>query len=219
VYSLNPAATTDEGNNWINMFYGPLSSTNASLAKGSAGYGVPLGNYSPAAGSLAIDAITSASPTYAMAPSTDFFGHARPDGGPGTPIDIGAVEFLSHNSAQVALIPGTWTPTATRGVGLLGPIQIFTLNNNSNAIFTGISQGTLTGANAADFTVLRMLSTCGPAGNGQLIGQTTLAVGQSCVVTVQFRPLTSEGAGAKSATLSVTDSIGTQTSTPIGTTR
>jgi len=32
-------ATVDEGNNWINMFYGPLSTVNASIAKGVAGYG------------------------------------------------------------------------------------------------------------------------------------------------------------------------------------
>jgi hypothetical protein len=44
-FTLTPAATVDEGNNWINMFYGPLSSVNASIAKGAAGYNAPLAGY------------------------------------------------------------------------------------------------------------------------------------------------------------------------------
>jgi hypothetical protein len=44
-FTLTPAATVDEGNNWINMFYGPLSTVNPSIQKGSAGYNVPLGGY------------------------------------------------------------------------------------------------------------------------------------------------------------------------------
>ncbi len=318
VYNLSPAATVDEGNNWINMFYGPLSTTNASIASGSAGYNVPLGNYALAAGSPAIDAV----PVAQNHPRTDFFGNPRPDAGNAAAFDIGAVEFvvggvastanvtggplafgnvvvgrtsasrtLTLNNtgtaaltgitvgitppfarataggtcgailaaastctinvvfqptllgaaagsvtvmasvpvtgspvaltgtgiAPVALAPGTWTPTATRGEGLLGPVQLFTLTNNLTVPLTSITQGTLSGANAADFLVVRLLSTCGPAGNGQLLGQTTLAVGGSCIVTVQFRPSTNEAAGIKNATLSVTDSAGTQTSTLIGT--
>ena len=44
-FTLNPAATVDEGNNWINMFYGPLSTVNPVTARGAAGYDAPLGNY------------------------------------------------------------------------------------------------------------------------------------------------------------------------------
>ena len=42
-FTLTPAATVDEGNNWINMFYGPLSTVNPSIQKGAAGYNTPLG--------------------------------------------------------------------------------------------------------------------------------------------------------------------------------
>jgi hypothetical protein len=42
-FTLTPAATVDEGNNWINMFYGPLSTVNPSIQKGAAGYNAPLG--------------------------------------------------------------------------------------------------------------------------------------------------------------------------------
>ncbi len=214
-FSLTPAATVDEGSNWINMFYGPLSLSNATIAKGGTGYSVPLGNYAPAAGSPAIDVIPSNSPTYAVAPSTDFFGNPRPDTR-GSNIDIGAVEAQPPLSDRDVLIPGTWTPTAPRGVGQLGPTQIFVLTNKGNVTSAGITQPTLSGANAADFTVVRLLSTCGPAGNGQLFGQTSLPAGASCVVTVRFRPLTGKP-GTRNATLSVTNSAGSQTSTLTGT--
>jgi hypothetical protein len=49
-FTLNPAATVDEGNNWINMFYGPLSTVNPVTARGATGYSAPLGNYSVNAG-------------------------------------------------------------------------------------------------------------------------------------------------------------------------
>jgi hypothetical protein len=98
----------------------------------------------------------------------------------------------------------------------LDPIQTYTLSNTGNVTLTGITQGVLGGANAADFFVNRALSTCGPAGNGQLLGRTTLAPGATCVVTLQFRPLTAEAIGIKTATISVTDSAGTQTSTLTG---
>jgi len=59
-------------------------------------------------------------------------------------------------------------------------------------------------------------STCGPVGGGQLAGQTTLAPGAACVVTVQFKPQTGQTTGVKNATVSVTDLAGTQTSTLTG---
>ena len=46
-FSLTPAATVDEGSNWINMFYGPLSLSNPTIPAGGTGYGAPLGNYNP----------------------------------------------------------------------------------------------------------------------------------------------------------------------------
>jgi hypothetical protein len=96
------------------------------------------------------------------------------------------------------------------------PTQVFTLTNTGNVNLTGITQATITGTNPADFPVQRALSTCGPAGGGQLLGQTTLAPGTVCLVTVQFRPPSTDTAGAKGpATLSITDAAGTQTSTPL----
>jgi len=62
-----------------------------------------------------------------------------------------------------------------------------------------------------------LLSTCGPAGGGQLLGQTTLAPGAACMVTLRFSPTTGQSTGVKTATISVTDLAGTQTSTLTGT--
>ena len=121
--------------------------------------------------------------------------------------------------AQV--LSATLTPTSrnfgtvTRGSG--GAMQVFMLTNTGNVPLTGITQGALGGTDAVEFTVIRLLSTCGPAGGGQLLGQTTLAPGAVCAVTVQFRPLTTQSTGAKTATVSVTNVSGTQTSTLTGT--
>ncbi len=327
IFNLTPAATVDEGNNWINISWGPLALTNTSNGTLN---GAVLGNYGPASiSSSVVNRIPSGTANYTAAPDTDFYGNPRKDGA----VDAGAVEFAAsggtgaiasvtggplafgnvavgttsaaqtltlHNTGTATLTtiavaftgpysrPGgtcgatlgagltctitvvfhptaigaangtatitasvavtgspvtltgtgaaasaTLTPTAhnygsqTRncpGTGILGiaactgdPVQTYTLSNTGNVTLTGITQGVLGGTNAADFFVNRLLSTCGPAGNGQLLGRTTLAPGATCVVTVQFRPLTSEATGTKNATISVTDAAGTQTSTLTGT--
>jgi hypothetical protein len=327
VFSLNPAATTDEGNNFINMFYGPLSLSNATIASSAAGYNVPLGNYAPAtATSPEVGAIPHGASTYALAPTTDFFGNKRPRVANG-PIDIGAVVYegitgavasvsptslafgnvvinttstnltltLSNTggaalttinvvvtapfarnggtcattlaaattctilvdfhpttatastgtvtitasvpvtgspvsltgtgvapTTSATLTPATYTfPTTTRGAGILGPVRFFTFTNTGTATVTGIGQAVLGGTNAADYTIVRGVSTCGPTGNGQTVANTTLAPGASCVVEVQFRPLTADPVGSvRSGSVSVTaTTIGTLTSTFTGTTK
>ena len=86
VFGLTPAATVDEGNNWINMSWGPLSLTNPSITGGAPynnyGGGPLLGNYT--LGAATPNGLTSLSGV--AAPTTDFFGNAR-----GTP-NRGAVQ-------------------------------------------------------------------------------------------------------------------------------
>ncbi|MGF6601859.1 hypothetical protein P3T23_006610 [Paraburkholderia sp. GAS448] len=85
VFNLTPAATVDEGNNWVNMAYGPLSLNNAA-AYSSPGTSMPvLGNYSITTGSPAINKGKAAG-----APNHDIFGTSRPQG---LGFDIGAVEL------------------------------------------------------------------------------------------------------------------------------
>ena len=121
----------------------------------------------------------------------------------------------SWSPAQTRNCPGT-TPAQILACGL-DPAQIFTLTNTGNVPLTGIAQAALSGTNTADYSIVRAASTCGPAGGGQLLGQTTLAPGASCLVSVQFKPLTSEATGVKSATVSVTDAAGSQASALTGT--
>jgi hypothetical protein len=114
VFSLTPAATVDEGNNWIHLAWGPLSLTNPALTTGPTGdygSGPPLGNYSLTPASPAIAYIPCSNPNAngqgctvnavdglptLNLPFTDFFGNRRPDPGtPGQPkhVDVGAVEL------------------------------------------------------------------------------------------------------------------------------
>jgi hypothetical protein len=85
LFNLAPSATVDEGNNWINLSYGPLSLLDVTNNL--------LGNYSINSGSPAVN---SGAATATAIPSTahDFFGNPRPQGAtPNAPKpDIGAVE-------------------------------------------------------------------------------------------------------------------------------
>jgi hypothetical protein len=100
---------------------------------------------------------------------------------------------------------------------LFAPLQAFTLTNTGTATLSVLNPASLGGTNPADFNIDRLLSSCGPAGNGQLVATTSLAPGASCIVTVAFHPRTGTAAGARSATLSIVDGAGTQTSTLTGT--
>ena len=221
-FRFQVAGAEDEGGNWVNLRFGPLSLSDPSKYT-TAGTVLPMmGDYRIGAGSSAIDAGSNN-----LAPLFDFFGTSRPQG---AGIDIGAHELATGGSGQVStatLTPGSWSPTQTRNCPgstfvqrlacAADPTQVFTLTNTGTVPLTNIGNGVLAGANAADYAVVPFLSTCGPAVNGQLIATTTLAPNASCVVRVQFKPLTSEAAGVKNATVSVTDSAGTQTSNLTGT--
>ncbi len=129
VFALNnitAAATVDEGNNWINLGYGPLALVNP------VDNATILGNYGPSAGSPAVD--PTGANTNANAPGHDFFGTARPQG---SKADIGAVEFLRTNGSAASISP------ASLEFGYVTPggssTQTLTLHNNGSATLTGIA--------------------------------------------------------------------------------
>jgi hypothetical protein len=112
LFTLMPSATPDEGNQWINMSYGPLSLFNTASTSSN---NVLLGNYSIKAGSPAINSATPAG-----APNHDFFGTSRPQG---AGYDIGAVEYV-----QPGLFGGT-------------PIDPLALGSQSGGGLLGLFQG------------------------------------------------------------------------------
>ena len=145
----------------------------------------------------------------------------------GSPVTLSGTGVAPVVSAT--LTPASFSPTETRtcpgttaaqiSACANGPAQNFTLTNTGNVTLTGIGQGVLAGTNTADYLKVGGAggSSCGPTGSGQTLSFTSLAPGAMCIVRVQFRPQTSEAAGVKNATVSVTDSAGTQTSTLAGT--
>jgi hypothetical protein len=120
--------------------------------------------------------------------------------------------FTATDSAgtQTAGLSGTGVGSVTltppslgfgnQGVGTSSSAQPLTLTNSTASALTGISVS-VTGTNAADFT---QGNNCG----------TSLAVNTSCTINVTFTPT---GYGSRSATLNVTDSAGTQSSSLTGT--
>ena len=128
VFSLTPAATVDEGNNWINVSWGPLSLSDDSVTggtNGNYGGGAMFANYAlNAKCSPAINYIPVARPH----PSTDFFGNPRPDPANLNQFDIGAVEYQVPAGLAPTLtainptsgVRGTSVPVTITGANLTG---------------------------------------------------------------------------------------------------
>ena len=176
IFSLTPAATVDEGNNWINIQWGPLSRTNAAIMgpNGNYGSGPVLGDYDITAASPAIGtALASA------APPTDFYGQLRSKGLP----TIGAVEFIP----PAAVSPSSLA-FGSVAVGVTSPAQTLTIANNTNAAVT------YSVAVSARFSVLT-------GANGGTCTGTSLAANSNCTVKVVFTP-SSPGAVTGTATVS-----------------
>jgi hypothetical protein len=192
VFSLTPAATVDEGNNWINVSWGPLSLSDDSAtggANGNYGGGALFANYALQAGSPAIDYVPLSSTTLpvATAPalSTDFFGNPRPDPANPNHFDVGAVEFQGSGVGQIALISpssglqGTVVPVVITGTGLTAATAV-------NVTGGGITVSAVTAVNAltvtATFTIAptaalgaRNVTVTTPAGASNAVTFTVVA--------------------------------------------
>jgi hypothetical protein len=181
VFNLTPAATVDEGNNWINLSWGPLAMTNPVT-------NALLGNYGLTATSPAIGYITptNSAVTYASAPSFDFFNTARKTN---NAVDVGAVEFKAPTVAVARVAPTSLTFSAV--VGTTSPSQTLTLTNSGTASLTGISQ-TFTGP----------FSRPGGAPGGTCAG--TLNAGTSCTINVVFTPTAT---GAVTGSVAINGSV------------
>jgi hypothetical protein len=154
VFSLTPAATVDEGNNWINLSWGPLALSNPVD-------GTTLSNYGPAAGSSVINFIPStATANFSAAPSTDFYGNPRKGN---NAVDAGAVEFASSVAAPTltSIVPntglrGTAVPVTLTGTNLTGAFAV-------NIAGTGVTVSNVVVVSAttvtATFTITNVAAT------------------------------------------------------------
>jgi hypothetical protein len=192
VFSLTPSATVDEGNNWINVSWGPLALSDDSVAGGASGNyggGSLFANYALAAGSPAIDYV----PVAQTHPTTDFFGNPRPDPANTTHFDIGAVEFQGSRVASVYVSPTSLEFPATLP-GSASAAQTLTVTNATavNFSFTAI---TIT----APFS--RPTGTAG----GSCAIATPVTPGNTCTINIVYAPTaTSALAGTATITGSAT---------------
>jgi hypothetical protein len=182
IFSLTPSATVDEGNNWINVSWGPLDLSNPALNSGTGstgtgnwGSGPLFANYALNAGSSAIDYV----PVAQTHPTTDFFGNPRPDPANPTHFDVGAVEYQNSVSVLLVVTPSSLA-FGTVVDGTTSAAQTLTLRNDGVTAATGIGLG----AFPAGFSR--------PAGAaGGTCGTTatfTLAANSTCTINVVFSP-------------------------------
>ncbi|ADI28857.1 choice-of-anchor D domain-containing protein [Methylotenera versatilis] len=179
---IRPTATVDEGHNWLNLSYGPLTlsrpnvstATAAEQMVASADIGTKNGAYSIPSTSVAVDNGNTNG-----APSRDFYGNTRV----GVP-DIGAVEVIPAAIASVTGGPLTFSNVA---VGSTSAAQTLTLQNTGGGSLTGIGV-------AVTSPFSRAGGTCGA----------TLAASSSCTITVTFTPT---GTAAATGTVTITGSV------------
>ena len=178
---IKPTATVDEGHNWLNLSYGPLTlsrptastPTAAEQMVASADIGTKNGAYSIPSTSVAVDNGNASG-----APPRDFFGNARV----GTP-DIGAVEVIPGAIANVTGGPLTFSNVA---VGSTSAPQTLTLQNTGGGPLTGIGVAVTSPFSRAGGTCV-----------------TTLAANTSCTITITFTPTST---AAASGTVTITGS-------------
>jgi hypothetical protein len=136
------SATVDEGNNWINMTYGPLtlgrppaggsgSTASAEPTVASAAVGIAQGAYSITAASPAVGAGNAAAPG---TPNHDFYGQTRSTSG----VSIGAVEFAVPPPTLTAITPNSGVQGTSVAVTLTG--TNFTPGSNVVISGSGINQ-------------------------------------------------------------------------------
>ncbi len=171
---ISASATVDEGNNWINLTYGPLtlgrppvggsgSTPSAEPTVASAAVGIAQGAYSIASDSAAVGAGNAAAPG---TPNHDFYGQSRPTSG----VSIGAVEFIPPAPTLTAITPNAGVQGTTVAVTLTG--SNFTAGSNVAISGTGITQF------GATFSPTSITTNFVIAGNATL-GARTVTVGTS----------------------------------------
>jgi hypothetical protein len=211
--NIAATATVDEGNNWINMTYGPLT---LSLPSTTTPVETSATTVTPAEQIVAVGAVGSTAGAYSLPstsgavnkgtnggtaiwggvtpPSYDFYGNPRPLTATNV-ADIGAVEFQPAGTAVVAVTPTKLTFASTQD-GSVTASQTLTVSNTGTTDFTGF----------ADIVTAPFLQTGGTCG-------TVLAGGATCTILVAFDP-TTVSTTAITGTATITGSV-TVTGSPV----
>ncbi len=204
---IQPTATVDEGHNWLNLIYGPLTlnrtavgqaSSPPELMIASAATGTAGGAYSIPATSVAVNGGSNS-----VAPATDFFGNLRPRT-TANPADIGAVECQGSACsgsipAPIASVTGGPLAFGNVATGTTSPSRQLVLQNSGNASLTGI------------ILAFSSPSYSRPAGTVGGTCTTTLAQASTCTINVVLSP---NALGLVNATLTITANA-TVTGSPV----
>ncbi len=211
--NIAATATVDEGNNWINMTYGPLTLSSpsttttvetATTTSTPAEQIVTVGLVGSAAGAYSLPSTSGAVNKGTNGgtaiwggvtpPSYDFYGNPRPLSTTNV-ADIGAVEYQPAGTAVVAVTPTKLTFASTQD-GSVTAAQTLTVSNTGTTDFTGL----------ADIVTAPFLQTGGTCG-------TVLAGGATCTILVAFDP-TTVSTTAIAGTATITGSV-TVTGSPV----
>ncbi len=191
---IQPTATVDEGHNWLNLVYGPLTlsrpnvSTTTSQEYMVAGplVGTELGAYSIPAGSPAVAGGTNSA---TGVPALDFYGNSR-----SARNDIGAVQYVLNANAE--LTPSNLAFDST----YIGTSSIKTIKlTTGTTALTGIAVS-LNQSGAAYSVLTGNAGDCGAT----LAATANAATPSSCVIRVQFAPT---AAGLATGSVTVTANI------------
>ncbi len=151
IFNLTPVATVDEGNNWVNLQWGPLSMTNPTVvgADGNYGGGSPLGNYGLTNASPINGMVSCGTQNYNDAPAFDFYGNVRKSAACHG-VEPGAVELsttVASGPEIISLDPNT-TPIGTTDL-------VVNLSGSGFTGVTGVSFGGLgSGIRVNNFSIV-----------------------------------------------------------------
>jgi hypothetical protein len=212
LFNLTPVATIDEGNNWINISWGPLALMGPSgQASGAGNADTFLGIYRPTSASPTINYIHNAPPAngnsgaYTLAPSTDFFGNARKTN---NAVDAGAVEFAGGTgggggTGTVSITPNPLTITLSSGSAT--GTGVVTLTNTQPLGGASVNVATVAVAAPGSGFITWSLVVDPIGANANTCTGATLAPGQTCTVRVRFSSLLAARGVDRLGTITFTD--------------